>query len=338
MESTDLSVLVIGCGAVGSFYGGKLQQAGARVAAVIRTGYDRVVEHGIRVESVLGDFVFRPDGVFRSTAEFAGSAAPPDVVLVALKVLPDIDLPALLRPVVGEQTAVFLLQNGIDIEPPVQQAFPGRVVISGLAFTCINRIGPAHVQHIDYGRVTLGVYPRGRSPVADRLAAMFAQSGVPVQVSDNIVRDRWGKLLWNAPFNPVSVLGGGVTTRQIMDSPEALKLARAVMEEVRSIAAARGVDLPGDWIQRNLDATDKMKPYKTSMCLDYENGRPLEVEAILGNAVRAARSASPPVAVPHIESLYALLQLVDDQIRLRAGLPPRPSSSRFSSVQSDGSG
>ncbi len=313
-QRETMKILVVGTGAVGAFYGGKLAQAGAEVSTVCRSDYEAVVSRGIRIESPLGDYRFRPRHVVRSAAEFARCDRA-DLVLVATKVLPEIDVAELIRPAVGRGTAICLLQNGVEIEPPAAQAFPDSLLISGLAFTCINRDGPGHVRHLDYGRLTIGRYPTGSHPLVEELAGLFRIAQVPVKVSARIVRDRWVKLIWNAPFNPMSVLGGGVTTKDIMDSPEGVRLARAVMEDVRRAAASRGIDISEEIIEKNLEATRKMTPYKTSMCLDYEAGRPLEVEAILGNAVRAAHGGRPPVPVRRLETLYALLTLVDRRIR-----------------------
>jgi len=260
-------------------------------------------------------FIFGPDTW--SVPLRSSHGGPADLILVTTKVLPEIDVVELIRPAVRPGVAICLLQNGVDIELPVVRAFPDNLLISGLAFTCINRDGPGRIRHLDYGRLTLGVYPEGTDPIVAQLAELFDAVQVPVKISETVVRDRWVKLIWNAPFNPMSVLGGGVTTRDIMESTEGAGLARAVMEEVRSVAASRGFEISKDVIAKNLDATRRMTPYKTSMCLDYEAGRRLEVDAILGNAVRAARSARPAVAVPRLEALYALLSLVDRRIRAR---------------------
>ncbi|OGV67343.1 MAG: hypothetical protein A3K19_01875 [Lentisphaerae bacterium RIFOXYB12_FULL_65_16] len=309
-----MDVLVVGAGAVGTFYGAKLAQSGARVSLLCRSDYAHVREHGVHIRSVWGDFDFQPESVVRTCSEFAQSGRRADVLLVALKVLPDIDVVGTIRPAVAPgQTSILLLQNGIDIEPPVAAAFPENRVVSGLAFTCINRAGPGCVEHIDYGRVTLGDYPAGISDVTRRLGALFEAGGVPLHLSKDIVRARWLKLVWNAPFNPLSALCGGCTTREIMDCPEPAALARRVMEEVLAVAAAVGYPLDAEAIERNLNDTAEMKPYRTSMCLDLMAGRPLEVEAILGNAVRLARAKGVPV--PHLETLYALLLQVDQRIR-----------------------
>jgi 2-dehydropantoate 2-reductase len=313
-----MNVLVVGAGAIGAFYGAKLAQAGAAVTLVCRSDYDAVTAHGIDVASVWGDFHFTPAAVVRSVAEFAQTGgAPTDLILVATKVLPEIDTAAMIRPAVGPGTAVLLLQNGIGIEAPVAAALPGTEILSGLAFACIWRAAPGRIVHQDYGRLAIGRYPSGISPRLKELGALLEAAGVPVTLTDVVQRDRWRKLVWNAPFNPISVLGGGISTREILADDEGATLSRAVMEEVVALAAADGWPLSPDVVQKNLDDTRVMEPYKTSMCLDFENGRPLEVEAILGNAVCAGRRLG--VRTPHLNTLYALLRQVDARLRARRG-------------------
>ena len=295
-------MFLVGTGAVGSLYGGKIAQSGVRVTALCRSDYSIVKKKGIEVSSIWGDFHFRPDGVVRRAGELKEI---PDIILVALKVLPEIDAPGLIREAVGPDTAIVLLQNGVEIEKAMAAAFPENEIISGLSFVCASRAALGKVLHLDYGRLVFGNYPSGISPKTRELSQRFRSVGVPCQSSRDVATERWKKLVWNAPFNPLSVLGGGIDTREIMESGELARLAREVMEEVRSIARAAGHALPRAIVEDNIRDTLRMKPYKTSMCLDFEEGRPLEVEGILGNAVRAARREG--VAAPRLETLYALL-------------------------------
>jgi 2-dehydropantoate 2-reductase len=304
------SILVVGTGAIGGFYGGKLAQAGASVSTLCRSDYETVKSEGIRVTSTFGDFHFTPEKVIRDLKEYG---SPPDYVLVGLKVLPEINTADIIKEVVGSDTAIVLLQNGAEIEEPVARAFPNNEIISGLAFICVTRTDPGHIDHVDFGRLVIGRFPAGKSDKIDLLAALFNDSGVPCTVSEDVVTDRWRKLVWNAPFNPISVLAGGADTKTMMDNPESLELARHVMEEVCKIAEAVGHPLPAGVVEENIEGTRRMSPYKSSMLVDFEAGRPMEVEAILGNGIRAAKRHN--LAVPHMESLYGLLKLLDKKIR-----------------------
>lgn len=309
-------ILVVGTGAVGSFYGGKLAQAGARVSTLCRSDYRVVREKGIRIQSVDGDFTFEPEQVVQDAGSYRGV---PEYCIVTVKVLPDIDVSGLIKDAVSPETAIVLLQNGIDIEPAVAEAFPDNEIISGLAFVCVNRTGYGEVSHLDYGRLIIGNYPNGSSKKTEALAELFKTSGIECNTAAEIVTARWIKLLWNAPFNSVSVLAGGFNTRQMIDSEKSLRLVRAVMAEVQMLAEKAGHPIPSEIIEKMITDTRLMEPYKTSMLLDYEAGRPMEVEAILGNALRIAERCE--VAVPHIESMYCLLSVVNDNRMHSSSLP-----------------
>lgn len=299
-----MNVLIIGTGAVGSFYGSLLARAGAEVAVLARSDYHAVRLNGIRIrsDSSFGEYRFIPSAVVSSARELQD---PPDYVLLCVKVVDGLDRTALLRDVLGPATRIVLLCNGVEIEEEIAAAFPDHELISGLAFICVTRTAPGEIHHQAYGRIALGTYPSGLSHAARALCAAFEASGIPCVASEDIVAARWQKCVWNAAFNPLSVLSGGLDTRTILNEQEGF--VRTVMAEVCQLAAALGHPLPPDIIDTQVASTKDMRPYHTSMLLDFEAGRPMETEAILGNAVRAARRVNLPV--PRLESVYALMKL-----------------------------
>ncbi|PPK77074.1 ketopantoate reductase [Methylobacter tundripaludum] len=298
-----IKVLVIGAGAVGAFYGSLLAQAGAEVSVVCRSDYDQVKQHDFIINSqALGRWNFTPAQVLKNVADFKGT---PDYILLCTKVIPTLDRVALIRPAVGRNTAIVFIQNGVEIEQEMLNAFPHNELISGLAFICCNRTGPGEILHLAYGRLALGNLPNGISRKTVQLCELFNQSGIDCGAVDNIVTGRWQKCVWNAPFNPLSVLSGGLLTLDILQTQEFF--VRSIMQEICDIAAASGHPLPNDIVNINIENTYAMPPYKTSMLLDYESGQPMETEAILGNALRAAQRLG--VAAPHLESVYALMKL-----------------------------
>ena len=300
------TIILIGTGAVGSYYAGRLAQAGARVSTVCRSDYEEVKKNGIRINSVDGDFSFMPEMVIKRASEYPEK---PDFIIVATKVLPEISVPALIGDAAGPETSIVLIQNGIGIEKSIQEAYPDNEIINGLAFICASREKYGEIKHEDYGRMVLGRYPSGESEKAKILRELFLSSGVNCEIETNSTTARFKKLLWNAPFNPMSVLAGGASTREMMGAEPTLNTVKMVMGEVVRLANATGHKIPYTAIQENLDYTAAMTPYKTSMLLDYENGRPMEVDAILGNTVRLARENG--VDVPCIETLYGLLSLLN---------------------------
>ena len=297
-----LNVLVIGTGAVGGFYGALLAKAGARVSVLCRSDYTEVKQHGFSINSTLGTWQFKPEQVLAKLSDYQGIA---DVVLLCTKIIPAIDRVALIREAVGDNTAIVFIQNGVAIEAELQTAFPNNEVVSALAFLCCNRTAPGQIQHLAYGRLVLGNLPGFVSAKTEQLAELFRQAGIACETTADIVAARWQKCIWNAPFNPLSVLSGGLTTLAILHSQDAL--VRAIMQEVVAIAAASGHHFAEDIIDKNIDMTYNMPPYKTSMLLDFERGQAMETEAILGNAVAAGRQLGVPC--PRLESLYGLMQL-----------------------------
>jgi len=303
-----MKVLIVGAGAIGGFYGALLDKAGAEVSLVCRSDYAQVSRSGIDIQSTLGEWNFKPRAVYRQAGEMAEK---PDYLIVSTKVLPEIDRAALIEEAVGPDTAIVLIQNGVEIEQEIARAFPGNPLISGLAFVCTSRMGSGKVWHQAYGNLMLGQWPHGVGPKVTGLCEAFGRSGIKARAVEDIVAARWRKCVWNAPFNPLSVLSGGLYTSDILATQETL--VRQLMTEVCAIAAATGHPLAADVIERNIEDTYKMPPYKTSMLLDFEAGRPMETEAILGNAVRAGQREQ--VAVPHLETVYGLMKLREHAIR-----------------------
>lgn len=304
-----IKVLVIGAGAIGAFYGSLLAKAGAEVSVVCRSDYDQVKQHGFTVDSQpLGRWNFVPAQVLKNVAEFRGGTA--DYILLCTKVIPRLDRVALVRAAVAENTAIVFIQNGVEIEHEMLDAFPDNEVVSGLAYICCNRVGPGEIVHLAYGRLALGNLPSGVSSKTALLCELFNRSGIECNATEDIVTGRWQKCVWNAPFNPLSVLSGGLSTLDILQTQE--PFVRSIMQEVCNIAAACGHRLPDEIVNINIDNTYAMPPYKTSMLLDYEGGQPMETEAILGNALRAAQRLG--IAAPHLESVYALMKLRELQL------------------------
>ena len=299
-----MKVLVIGSGAIGSFYGALLAKAGFSVSVLARSDYEQVRIHGIDIhsETKLGSWHFTPEQVVAKAADLSEK---PDVILLCIKLVDGADRAALINDALGPDTAVALVSNGVEIEDEVARAFPDHELISGLAFICVTRTAPGKIWHQAYGRLALGNYPGGLSEKTRALAKAFESAGIGCAATEEIVTARWQKCLWNAAFSSLSVLSGGLSTAEILTTQE--PLIRAIMAEVCAIAAALGHELPAGIIDQQIDGTHKMPPYKTSMLLDFEAGRPMETEAILGNTVRAGARAGMPR--PHLDTLYALMKL-----------------------------
>lgn len=301
-------ILIIGAGAIGAFYGAALQAAGAEVSVVCRSEYETVRERGFSIESQrLGNRMFIPAQTVRASGDYQGG--PPDYAVVCVKVVEGTDRAALIRDAVGPGTVIVLIENGVEIEGEIAEAFPDNELISALAFVQVSRIAPGKVKHFAFGDLSFGNYPSGLSDDTRRFAALLEAGGIRCSLTEDVVTARWQKCLWNAVFNPVSVMGGVLDTGHILGSPEGEALVRRAMNEVCAVAAATGHPLDAALVGQFIEGTRKAPPYKTSMALDYENGRQMETEVILGNAVRAGRREN--VAIPSLEALYALMKMVE---------------------------
>lgn len=307
-QHLPIRVLIAGAGAIGSFYGAALHKQGVDVAVICRSEYDTVQKNGYHIESgLLGKQIFKPSQVLTSAADYQGG--PPDYLILCAKVVKGTNRVAMIRDVVGPRTVIVLIANGVEIEQEMVDAFPENELISGLAFIQVSRTAPGKVQHYAYGDLTLGNYPSGLSERVSVLSALFEKSGIKVIQAEDIVTARWKKCLWNAPFNPISVLGGVFDTENMVGVPEGETLVRQAMEEMLAIAAATGHPIPAELIDQYIAGAHEAPPYKTSMALDYENNRPMEVETILGNAVRAGQREG--ISIPRLETLYALLKMAE---------------------------
>jgi len=239
------------------------------------------------------------------------------VVVVAVKTGDTDHVLKLISPMVGDGTTLVVLQNGLGVEAPVAEAYPQATVLGGMCFICSNKVGPGHIRHLDFGAITIGEHRdepggAGITTAVDAIASDLEAAGLPVQRIEDLVAGRWRKLVWNIPYNGLSVaLDAG--TDELMTDPATRALVTQLMTEVLGAAAACGHRIEADFIPYMLRTTDKMTPYKTSMKLDFEHGRPLELEAIYGAPIAAAREAG--FSMVRTKMLHAQLQFLDARNR-----------------------
>jgi len=305
---------VIGSGAVGMYYGACLQKIGRRVHYLCRSDYGHVRQHGIRVDSHLGDFTLPKANVYQHVNELPSC----DIVIVALKTTSNHLLPELLPPVVTKGAAILVLQNGLGIEGRVGAITGHDHVMGGLCFICSHKLGPGHIHHMDYGRVEFADHtedgsPAGITPRIQTVARDFEMAGNEIVMNEDLVLARWKKLIWNVPFNGLSVVLD-TDTQSIMATPALRQHAHDLMREVQQATeACAGRTIEDHFVEMMLDWTDKMEPYLPSMKLDYNAKRPMEVEAIFGEPLRAATQAG--CDTPKLKEIYGRLAALDRAIQ-----------------------
>ncbi len=302
-------IAVVGAGALGCYYGGKLAHFGRDVHFLMRSNYEAVRKRGLRIRSKGENIHVAKIKAYRSTEEIG----PCDLVIVALKTTANAELPALVRPLLGEKTMILTLQNGLGNEEFLAQQFGAERVLGGLCFICLNRTEPGVIELYDYGRVTLGEFSGFPRPRLHDLAWEFKRCGVVCSVVADLALEHWRKLAWNIPFNGLTITAGGVDTAAILANDRLRLLALELMDETIGIANACGHALPTAVALDQMKRTETMGAYKPSTLIDYLAGRPLEIEAIWGEPLRRARAAG--VRTPQLEKLYRQLVALDQAQR-----------------------
>lgn len=281
-----LKYAVIGTGAIGGYYGGRLAHAGNEVHFLFHSEYEYVKSNGLRVDSVVGDFVVNPINAYRSTADMPKC----DVVIVALKSTQNHLLQDMLKPLLHEKTVVLLIQNGLGLEAELAHTFPKLTIAGGLAFICSSRMGVGHISHQDYGPLTVGFQCHAQQDVLLQVKEDMEAAKVPFIIADDLNLARWKKLVWNIPYNGLTV-ALNTSTDVIMKTPSSRQLVTDMMEEVLAAAEVCGAKIERSFIDDMLRMTDQMTPYSPSMKLDFDNNRQMEIRAIYSNPIRIAKEA-----------------------------------------------
>ena len=303
-----MRVGVIGAGALGLYYGALLQRGGHDVRFLMRRDFQTVSERGLQVTSPQGDFHLAEVRACRDSREIG----PVDLVLVGLKAYANDQLVALVQPLVGPDTTILTLQNGLGNEEVLATAFDGEQIVGGVAFLCCNRGEPGTVHHLDQGSIRIAEFADGSRDRVEQLATTFSQAGIPCEAGADLTTIRWEKLVWNIPFNGLCALTG-LPTDRLLNCPETRQLIAAMMQEVVDAANRQGLARPiagPDFIERMLQATAGMGAYRPSMMIDRLNRQPLELEAIYQVPLQRATEAGTPMT--RVAMLHALLEATEN--------------------------
>lgn len=320
-----MKIGVVGCGALGSYYGAKLSRDGKETHFLLRSDYEIVRRKGVRILSTEGDFHVQP-----KCARIPEEIGLCDLVLIGLKTTANDQFAQLISPLVGPQTAVLTLQNGLGNESQLAQLFGPEKILGGLCFVCLNRLEPGRIQVADKGRILLGEFQRWPEPRTHDIASMFRHAGVPCKVTDNLEKAHWEKLLWNIPFNGLGVagvagheavlrgkintelpLGPTLDTQDLLANPRWELLVQELMAEVLVIANALGFKIANEEAERQIARTRAMPPYKASTLIDFERSQPLELDALFLEPLRQAKRAD--VAAPRLAMLGQVLKQLDPE-------------------------
>ncbi len=298
-----MKIAVLGAGAVGSYFGAKLGRAGFDVTFISRGETLKALsEKGLKVKSFQGDFELAQVKATGNPEEIG----PVDLLLFCVK---SYDTESALQqalPVIGSKTLVLSLQNGVDNPEKIGAAIGHEKVLAAVVSIGAEMESAGVMRHTSMGRIEFGRLDGKLTDEVKSVEGLFRKAEVDVRISENIVKAQWRKLLWNAAFNPVSVLTGA-TLGQMLECPDARSLLQQMMTEGLAVAEKLGIAMEPDFIEKNMKLHPTLKEFKTSMLQDYLKGKKIELEAIAG--IIPGRGRGLGVATPCSTTVYALLKL-----------------------------
>jgi 2-dehydropantoate 2-reductase len=319
-----MKFVVLGAGAIGAYVGAALARGGSNVTLIARGEHLRAMqERGVRIESPRGDFAIQVP----ATSDFA-AMTDADVVFVGLKAnsLPGVarELSKVLRPdasVIGAQNGIpwwYFQRHGgsldghhlesVDPHGTVTTAIPIDSVIGCVVYCSTEVIAPGVIRHIEGTRFAIGTPGRESTERCREISTAFTAGGLKCPIATDLREHIWLKLIGNAAFNPITTITR-TTMGELGRSPSATAYVRAVMEESAAVAGALGIELPLS-IDQRIEAALAVGEHKTSMLLDWEAGKPLELDCMTGAIIEIADLVSVPV--PTVRALHALTKAVSE--------------------------
>jgi 2-dehydropantoate 2-reductase len=320
-------IVIAGAGAIGGYIGARLARAGADVVLFARGPHLTAMrERGLQVTSAEGDFEVRPE-----VTEDLATIGTADVVFLGVKAHGLAALAPGLRPLFGPDTAAVSTQNGVpwwyfqrqggaleglrlerlDPNGIITAAIEPRRVVGSLAYFATEIVAPGVIQHTEGYRISFGEPDGSRSERVKGIAEALIGAGFRCPITTRIRHEIWVKLLGNVAFNPISALTRGTLEEMVRDR-DVSRLARDVMSETEAVAARLGIEIPIT-IDQRMAGAEKVGAHRTSMLQDYEAGRPMEIEAIVGAVVELGERLDVPM--PATRAVYACVKLLDQQNR-----------------------
>ena len=302
----SLSVGIIGSGALGSYFGMRLAESGQEVSFLLRSDFAAVKEEGMVLTLAEGErIVLKRPRIVRKPEEMGRQ----EMVLIGLKTTRNALFGELLEPVVGPGTILVTVQNGLGNVEALEARFPKNPVVGALCQIGVNREGPGRIRNFVPGNgfVQIGAHPGspGEAEVETCLE-VFEGAGIRTRRTASLGEALWRKLMWNVPFNGLTVTIGGKGTDAVCEDPELRTVAIELMEEIRLAANALGYAIEPEYGDKLMGFTDKLGAYQSSTVLDWHEGRPLEVEAIFRKPLQAGLEAG--VSMPRLEQLVKDLE------------------------------
>lgn len=307
-----MRIAVMGTGAVGAYFGAKLAAAFDNQMAFIARGdhLEAMQKHGLVVKSHEGDLTVRK-AVFSADAAEVGTV---DMVLFCVKSYDTESAARSLAPMMEPNTIVLSLQNGIDNGNKIARLYGDDRTLPAVVYVGSAVTGRGTIEHTTGGRIIFGSRDGKESAATRAVAQSLGAAQIPYEITPNIAKVQWRKLLWNAAFCAISSLTRA-TTQEIVESASLSKLASDCMHEVRAAAATVGVALDATAVDETMAFSRTLGQFKPSMLQDLEAGKPLEYQAFNGIVVEKLTQAGK--AAPVNQVFHQALFFLDQRIRAR---------------------
>jgi 2-dehydropantoate 2-reductase len=309
-----MRIAILGAGSVGGYFGGRLSQVGEDVVFIARGEHlNAMLANGLRVDSINGDFVVQP---IQATDD-PSKIGKVDMVLVGVKAWQVPEAAEAMRPMIGPETFVLPLQNGLEAPAQLSEILGDQHVLGGLCGLFCYVAGPGHIVHAGTDPfIKFGELDNHRSQRVELLLDIFKRAGVNTEIPPDIQVAMWMKFLIITVWS-----GMGAMTRAPVgiwrSLPETRRMAEVSLQEIIAVAAARDISLPEEALQTTMTMYDGLVPQSTaSLQRDVMEGRPSELEAQIGTVVRFGQEAD--VATPQHTFIYH--SLLPMELRARGQL------------------
>ena len=322
MCESKMRFAIFGTGGVGGFYGGMVARCGHEVVFIARGEKLKAMkEKGLIVKSFKhGEWTVKEDGkriIFTDKPEETGKV---DVIFVCVKSYDTENVAPKLLPMLKEDTVVVSVQNGIENEEILAKYVGKNRVLGATAFVGAYVKEPGVVVHEAAGLLEIGEMSGRQSERVEKLVEELKKCGIEARASKDIRYTLWKKLVWNVAFNPYSVITGA-TVGEMLSMPESYEILKNLMKECYRVAEAHGVRLKPEIMENYLKSSPDLMDYKTSMLLDFERGKPIELEGITGALIRKAEEKG--IEIPYNRCVYGTVKILlkkrDERLEEKSG-------------------
>lgn len=303
-----MRIVIFGTGGVGGFFGGRLARAGEDVTFIARGEHLRAIKaNGLKVDSPDGDFVIKP----AKATDDVNEVGETDLVILGVKAWQVPEAARAIKPLVGSNTTVLPLQNGVDAVPQLIDEFDSKNVAGGLCRIVSFVVEPGHIRHAGFApTIIIGELDNSRTERIVKIEEVFKHAGLDTTIAADIQVALWTKFLFIASFSGVGALANA-PAGVVRSDPARRAQMLSAMEEIYRLAHARGVKLPSDSVDKVMAAVDGLPDDATSsMQRDIAAGKPSELESQNGAVVRMARESK--IEVPTHSLIYTALRHVEE--------------------------